>query len=365
MCSSDLTKWLVLFALLMLMTWPIALNQIEHERFTVTFLKYVMLYYLLVKTIDTPDKFNKMMWVFLTGQFYLGWLAYESGRSSGGRLESLGGADSQDANMAAALIVSCVPIVVNYLIIGKRWQKICALPMLVFILNALILINSRGAFLALIVAIAYYLFVSMKSPAFPKFNKTKVIATVVVGAAMFVYLTDTLFIERMGTITDPGEESGYTGRERIDYWLMTFDMVERYPFGTGVMGFQTLSPQYVPPEALSSRSGTRAVHSLYFQILAEYGYHGFILFGIFILSNFRYLWKLRKELIKKQHFLPYYMAIALEASFLSLLVAGIFISILYMEIIYWMAAFSASFGNIYFKIIKHTEEDNLPRQGRV
>jgi hypothetical protein len=52
------------------------------------------------------------------------------------------------------------------------------------------------------------------------------------------------------------------------------------------------------------------------------------------------------------------MVIALEASFLAILVAGIFISTLYMEINYWMAAFFATYGSMYFKKMQQDQVTN-------
>ncbi len=351
------TKWLFLFVIIMVATWPIAIDQYHHEFFLTIVVKYVLFYYLIVKCIDTPDKFEKLIGVFLLGQFYLGWYAYQVGRSGEGRLEQLGGSDSQDANAAAAIIVVSIPILINYLITGKKWQKVSSLIALAFILNALILVNSRGAFVALVVSIGYYFLLSFKTPSFPKFKKKNILAVAFAGFALFLFLADPIFLDRMTTITDTEveEREGYSGRERVDYWMKTFEMLEDYPYGTGAWGYQAVSSIYLPPEAMNSKTGTRAVHSMYFEVLAEYGYHGAIVFLLFILSSFLYLKKLKWSLKKSGMYGPYSMATALEAGYLAVLIAGVFISTLYLEIIYWMAAFSAAYGNIYFKKIKQIE----------
>ena len=350
------TKWFIMVVLVMLLTWPIAIDQYHHRFFLTIVLKYFLLYYLIVKTIDSPIKFERMIEVFLVGQFYVGWFAYQMGRTGEGRLERIGGADGRDANAAAAVMVVAVPIVINYLITGKKWQKICALPMLVFILNALILINSRGAFIAMIISILYYLFLSLKSPSFPKFSKAKVLSVMALGIIIFVYLTDPIYLNRMASITASEEETtSYTGRERVDFWLVAFDMVRDHPWGLGAWGYQAMSPQYLPVEDLSPVTGTRAVHSMYFEALAEFGYHGLAIFILFLYSNFKFSRKLRNSLKKVKYYQPYSMAVALESGYLAILIAGIFISTLYMEVIYWMAAFSAAYGNIYFKKIKEIE----------
>jgi O-antigen ligase len=344
------TKWLMLMVLLIVMTFPIAVSQTEHQKFMILIVKYAIFYYLVVKTIDTPIKFERLAWVFMAGQFYLGWLAYEMGRGASGRLEKLGGADSRDANSAAALLISAIPIALHYLIYGKRLQKIMSLIFLVFILNAVILVNSRGAFIGILVALSYYFICIAKSAALPKFDKIKVLSAFLVGGLLFLYLADPIFLDRMKTITlDEETTQGYTGRERIEFWMKSFDMVRDHPWGTGAFGYDYLSSQYLPAEVLNPRTRTRAVHSLYFQALAEYGYHGFFLYMIMLFSAFRFMWKARKYLKEKNMPYPITLGIAFESSLISILISGIFISTLYMEINYWLLAFLGAFGNIYYK----------------
>lgn len=344
------TKWLLLFGVIIVLTMNIAVDQIEHMNFMTIFIKYIVLYILMIKIIDTPDKFQKMIGAFLLGQFYLGWIIYEAGRTSGGRVENMGTADAKNANGLAAVLVVAVPFLIHYLIIGKKWQKICTFFGVVFVLNALILINSRGAFLAVLMSMGYYVLLAIKSPSFPKFNKLRLLAGIAAGVLFFLFLADTVFWERMATITNtPENVEVYSGRERIDYWFKTFDMLEDHPWGLGAMGYEKVSPQYIDAEMLSRITQTRAVHSTYFQALSEYGYHGFIVFIAFILSNLRYIWRVKKKLIQEKYYEPYYMAIAIEAAFIAHLIAAIFINRLYSEVLYWSSAFIAIYGNIYLK----------------
>ena len=298
------TKWLVLIGILMVLTWPIAVSEFYHKMFLIIFLKYLVLYLLILKTIDTPQKFERMIWVFLFGQFYFGWMAYTTGRTDKGRTEHIGGSDSGDANVTAAVMVVAVPILINYLVRGKKWEKICAFSILVFVLNALVLINSRGSLIAIIVSIGYYLYLSLSTPSFLQAKKLQISLVITGCVLVFIYLGDTIFWERMSTIVNTTATSsshvGFdTGRSRISFWFKTFDMVNDHPLGLGAQGFAVMSPQYLPPEHLSPGTNTRAAHSMYFQALAEYGYHGLFLFMAFLYSNFRYTRKIRISLIKR------------------------------------------------------------------
>lgn len=357
------SKWLILFGIIIVLTWPIAVDQKEHEDFMVLFIKYILLFILIIKTIDTPQKFEKLIGVFLLGQFYLGWIVHDIGRTVEGRVEEMGTADARDANGLAAVMVVAVPYLIHYLIRGKKWQKLCSLPVIAFVLNALILINSRGAFLGILVSMSYYLLLVLKAPSYPKFNKAQVLVGITVGFLLFMYLADSIFWERMSTIIEQSEVTNrYTGRERIDFWFKTFDMLKDHPFGVGAMGYEKLSPQYLPPESLSSKTHTRAVHSIYFETMASYGYHGFLVFIVFLMSNFRYIWKLKRSLIQSNLYEPYHMVIAIEAAFVGHLISSVFVNRLYSEVLYWSSAFIASYGNIYFKRLNRSKYDETGSQ---
>ncbi len=335
----------------MVATWPIAVDKYLHEKFLTIFVKYLLFIFLISKIVITKKQFEYLIGAFLLGQFYISWVAHSMGRTGQARLENLAGSDTQDANSAAALVATAIPILINYLIIGKKWQKCCSLIIMVFVFNALVLINSRGAFLGLVVASLYYFGFSLLSPAFATFKKYKIIIVLAVGIAGFFYMADQLFWERMATVINPAEE-GYTGRERTFFWLTTFDMVRDHPFGAGAFGYQALSPLYLPLESLSSTQ-TRAVHSMYFQVLAEYGYHGFAIFMVFLFSVFKFSRRIKKDLIRAGSHELYYTSIALEASFLVLIISGVFISILYVEALYWLAAFIGCYNNICSNSAKH------------
>lgn len=350
------SKWLILLGLVIVLTWPIAVDQIEHQNFMIIFIKYVALYFIIVKVIDTPQKFERIMGVFLLGQFYLGWIIYDVGRTAEGRVERMGTADAKDANGLSAVLVVAVPLLIHYLITGKKWQKLCSLPAIAFVLNGLILINSRGAFLAVLISMSYYLLLTLKAPSFPKFNKRQLFVGIAAGFLLFVYLADEIFWERMSTITEEAEETErYTGRERVDFWFKTFDMLRDYPLGVGAMGYEKLSPQYLPRAALSPVTKTRAVHSTYFEVLSEYGYHGLIIFMAFLMSNIRYMRRLKKALIQKKLYEPYYLAIAIETGFIAHLIAAVFINRLYAEVLYWSSAFIATYGYIYLRKLNQPE----------
>ncbi len=71
---------------------------------------------------------------------------------------------------------------------------------------------------------------------------------------------------------------------------------------------------------------------------------------------------MKKTLIQREYYEPCYMFITLQACFLAFLIAGLTQSRLYAEILYWISAFIAAYGNIYFKEIKRLGEDAVKKE---
>lgn len=341
------SKWLLMNAMLFSVISFWAVWPDVHNPSLQVHIKLLIFLYIAYKVIDDSVKFERMIWAFLAGNFYLGWVGHGQGRSFGQRMEGFGPADcGGDGNCIALILVSSIPILLHYLFNGKKWQRFLTLIFIAYIIDAVVLVNSRGAFLGLIVAISYFtgkIIVFNRQINFQQ--KIKFMIIVTMGCLIFVYLTDAAFWERMSTI-ETEAASGYEGGGRTLFWLKTFKVVAEHPFGVGTWGYQFLSPQFIPERFLTG--GRRAVHSLYFQCLAERGYLGFVLFAGLILSNFLFIKKIKKYLISKSEYEAYYQITAIEAGFVAFLTGGLFINRLHAEVLYMFMMFIACFGNINF-----------------
>jgi O-antigen ligase len=146
------------------------------------------------------------------------------------------------------------------------------------------------------------------------------------------------------------------------FWLKTFDMLADHPLGVGLMGYQVLSPQYLPAEWLTG--GVRAVHSTWFEVLSSFGYQGFVMFMGYIGSTFLLARRVRKYLREKGEQFHALQLVALEASFVGFLVAATFINRFYGEMLYWLPALIAVFANVYM-IKPQREEETAPMPDKV
>jgi hypothetical protein len=90
-----------------------ALNPAAHNEATVLFTKYIVLFYLIYRLVQTSEELRRFMLAHIAGCFYLGWIAFTSTVS--GRLEGVGGPGIDEANalgmhmgtgaMAGAMII--------------------------------------------------------------------------------------------------------------------------------------------------------------------------------------------------------------------------------------------------------------------
>jgi hypothetical protein len=201
-------KWIVLLVTMCLMIQMWAAWPEMHKLFSIAFAKLVIVIALFYKVVDTPKKLNRCIWAYMIGAFYIGWVGYGTGRTFGGRLEGIGFTDGMDVNAVAAAIASVIPLTLYHAFYEKkivlRGISILFLP---FMLNLLVLANSRGGFLGLIFGCGYFFFriyFSSLPPSLKKRNEFILMALCSIG--LFFYLADDAFWERMSLLGKATEQ---------------------------------------------------------------------------------------------------------------------------------------------------------------
>jgi len=346
------TKWIManyfIFALIsMWAVWPQ-----KHEESLILHTKLLFFIFIAYKVIDNSKKFEGMLWMFLIGNFYIGWVAKSTPRNFEGRLERIGPSDTPDGNDIASILISSVPILIVYIVNFKGWKKLIPALMLAYIVNAIVLINSRGGFVGLIVGCTYMGIHLILSRKILHKDKIKIIVFGVLCFSTFLYLADELFWTRMSTISESTDDE-YAGGGRIVLWKLGIDLTKKYPLGVGTWGYQFLSPRFLPDEMIQTSSGRKAVHSLFVQALVERGYLGFIFFIAMLFSSIFFVRKVRKKLIERGELFTAYLGLAIESGYIAYLTACIFLSQLHAEILYWFQLFIACYGSIY--LVKKTD----------
>jgi O-antigen ligase len=135
--------------------------------------------------------------------------------------------------------------------------------------------QSRGAFLAMVAGTLFYLaFVS----------KRKVLGgTLVVTLGLAVlFASPEGYGDRMGTIAHYEEDD--SARQRTVAWKAAFQMAQDYPLGVGGGNFSAAYGHFYIPADAHGFGAFRwmSAHSVYFRVLAEYGFGGlFLLLSLF------------------------------------------------------------------------------------
>lgn len=335
-------KWLLLFLALHYVGYAFALNLAVHEIFTFNFLKLVIIFMIAYKLVNTEKLLDACLWVYALGCTYIGTVAKDVGRNRNGRVEGIGLIDTGgDANHVAAALAPSILVLLYFAWQGNWKIKLLAALCSAYVVNALVLINSRGAFLA--VAVGAGLFISfMLFSRFQKKGQRAMAAFIVLaGLAGAASLADATFWERMQTLqaNEEGERGG-DGRGRLFYWISTLDMIKDYPMGMGVGGFRAASPLYV--------GVTKVPHSTWFQVLGEFSWHGLCIFVAMLISVLLLSRKTKKYVLANNNIAAYFKLLMLECALLTFLVAATFLDRARAEVLYWVILFIAIACNVYY-----------------
>lgn len=347
-------KWLILFLVIsILISVSVAVDPTRSLERCYDFFRYLIIYYLIIKCMKDEKQLKLLLLFILLCGLFLGYQAYNMPRHSG-RLEGVGTPDTDNANHFALLLATIVPLALPLLTLPDRIIKVLVVAPLVFILNGIVLCNSRGAMLAMICSLVCIFLIIRKG----KFRRNLVIFSVI-GIVMFAYLADPIFWERFKTIAESPEKDKGSGR--LDIWPNGLKMVPDHPFGAGGDGFIILSPKYLPVNLLDS-SGRRASHNTYLLILVEQGAAGLLIYTCFFGNVIFLIHRARKSIVSdfdkdRARYPPdksflYISSIAVESALWGHAVGAFFGNRLYYEFYYVLAAIGTS---IALMILKENE----------
>ncbi len=327
----------VLLLLFLGIIWlSVLVGQGWEVHYNVTKMTKVVFVLLLASHLVTTYRFYEgMLWILIIAGFYLGYEMYSgAGTYWGGRFHAgVGGSDFGEGNFLAAHFAFILPFIgVMFLKGAWKVRGLCLLSA-VFIINAIVITRSRGAFLALAVGALAALFWGM----WLKGHRKKVLVLITLGIVGGVYLTDPGFWGRMETIQPSSDEVMQTrdasAEGRLDAWRGAWAMVQDYPLGVGVNESFNFMGYYMP------HLEGRDIHNTYFRCLAELGFHGLFLLVLLIGNAFIMLFAIERsaKTLDTNRAQAYHLhAFALKISLVIYLSAAMFISSVFIEEFYWM-----------------------------
>ena len=339
-----------IFVAYMWIQFPWALNQEFHKEGVVLFTKYLVLFYLIYKLIDTSEKATYLLLAHVIGCFYFGIIGFSAETS--GRLEGVGGPGVDDANTLAMQVSTGVICASMLLLGGNKVQKIICLLALPFMLNIVILAGSRGAFLGLVMGGAMLCLFR------PVAHKRLFNIFAVFGILAFGYLAHDIFWERMGTIratVDEQAEIDHSAESRLVLLEAQLQMAGRHPLGAGYRGTTVMSVEYLDLEYLDSDEeeveiyGARSSHNTVMTVLVDQGIPGIIIFAAMALWCIKISLRLRR--FGKQHAgsMAGVQTAAVIAALTTILTSGMFANYLKAEVLIWFIAFLAALEQIYLR----------------
>lgn len=361
--SAPQFKWIYLIALGYILASFYAVLPGENEFATINFVKLVIIMSVAYKLIDTDQKLTWTLWGFMWGAAYVGFICFQVGRDAYGRIEGVGMVDSPDSNGTAAGIAPALVLALYFFWVSKSpWKKLAAAFAGAFIANGIVLINSRGSFLAVIASLGYFSMFLLFSKHQRKHQKASAVGLMFLGLIAAAVLIDETAIERFLSIkTEERTEEHETSKTRTFFWLAAIEMVKDHPFGAGAKAFEAYAPEYLPVDLHTGSGRNRSVHSSWFEALTDLGYPGLFFLIMMIRASFFATRRSKHALINKSDIDNYYKLLAIEAALVAYMVAMSFMNRYRAEVLYWCVLFTACAYNIYVLKGMPQTPDKSPR----
>ncbi|MHB8534211.1 MAG: O-antigen ligase family protein [Sulfuricaulis sp.] len=266
-------KWLIALSLWLWIQTPWALDLNDHFFMAALFSKYVLLYAMLYTCLSEPKNIRLFYFTHIIGCFLWGYIAYENPGS--GRLENIGFGDVAGSAFASMQLGTGIAFAGFAFLAAYGIWKWIAFFSLPFILNAIVLTATRGAFVGLLGGALASIFFT------PRRSRRTVILVMAIAPILLFMLANDLFWSRMSTImpdVNVGERDA-SAESRILIAQANFQMFLDHPMGVGHRGNEILSPSYMPVDLLTNKNGTlvRAAHNTFMAILVDHGFIGLIL----------------------------------------------------------------------------------------
>ena len=271
-----LTVLLVLFVCLMTVTTFFALVPEKSWPLWDRNIKIIALGFLVAAMANNRIRVHALIWVVVISLGYFGVKGGAFTLLTGGKYLVLGPERSpiQDNNHMALALCMVIPLI-NYLRLQSSvyWIRLGLIAAILFTIVAILGTHSRGGLVGLATVCAYFWWKS----------DGKLLIAIIGVAALFAgisFMPD-FWGDRMRTLEEFQEDSSF--RVRMQAWTFAINLaLDRPLVGGGFSAGELLSVyrQYLPLE-LDLEFG-RASHSIYFQVLADHGFPGFVVYVLIL-----------------------------------------------------------------------------------
>jgi putative inorganic carbon (hco3(-)) transporter len=240
---------------------------------------------------------------------------------------------------------------------AERWLKYgfyIAAPLSAF---AIISTFSRAGFLALAAGSVILIFLQKRGTGI-------LIALGIILAIAFPFIPiPEGYLDRVQTIGTYDEVHDTSAISRFHFWRVATNMALDHPLGVGLKNFESAYDQY---DFLGGFFGQgRSVHSSHFQVLAEMGFPGAIIWTAMFAYAFNITFKIRNRSQKSslspenQHFF-YTCSNALIASMIAFIIGGAFIALALNDLTWLTFALITSLDRLFRRAV--AEVNSAPQE---
>jgi len=274
--ATPLDKPILILIILAILSTFFSLHKQTSFWSTILLFNYLIIYYLVIHTIDTRTRFKQLIYLIIgiatflsifgmlkrTGLNPFPWWNYTDLKSS--IISSTYG----NRNHMAGYLEMSIPLIMGLFLIGFRNIKIAFMLCLTLLFfSTLIFSYSRGGWLGTLTGLILMASVLLTNR---YFSKKKLIAALTAGFTVIalIVLSSTPVVERILTFEQSIDMPNHIGRIRV--WEEVNKMIKDHPLlGTGPGTFATIFTQYQPPG--TTRHFTMA-HNDYLHFTAEVGF---------------------------------------------------------------------------------------------
>ncbi|MBI3651735.1 MAG: O-antigen ligase family protein [Acidobacteria bacterium] len=247
--------------------------------------------------------------------------------------ERINVAGTYDVNDLALLFIVALPFAFFMLKDSTRWQRLLLFFAIALMVIGIIKSASRGGFVGLVVISLLLLIRSSKQA------RKYALVAILGGAMLFAVAAPAAYWARITTIFSLEKDYNFTdqrGRQKV--WENGLKMIAAHPLnGVGINCFMIAHADF---------SGTNiniSPHNSFLQIAAELGLPGLLLFVLIIGSSLIAARRVRRLTLKNQLAEEYWwLASALEVSFLGFIVSASFLTHAYSPIFCFLTGIAAS-----------------------
>jgi len=335
------TKLFIAFIIFVGVQIPFVLSTEWHQVYLILLVKLLILYFLLITTVNSKEKLVGVIVANLMGCAYIGFTALQT--HGGGRFERAGLPSIDDSNLLA---IHVIPIVIAgaFLFFSESLKKkYWLLIPLAFAANLIIMSGSRGAMGSLAVTGCLIIAISAKE------FRGNLIKWGAIALIALSFLSADLIIKRIKLITEAqsSEQVDKSAQSRMIIIEAQLEIFKDYTLvGGGHRTTLLLSPLYIPETYLTKTKGggLRGSHNLTMAILCDHGIIGGVIFFLLVFGAFKRALNTSKNLNYNKDIRL--LSLGFSGGLISVIVASQFSNSKVLEISIWLIAFCIISRNI-------------------